>query len=132
MKLVGECIVGKKRAKEGFEYPIIRFPKDFSELIGKEAKIYEIDKNRFLISVDENELSNQLDNLIDFSKIDKNLLKRARELGIDISSFLEEKLRELLIKLKADPAGFEPATLGLGGPRPILLGYGSPNILATH
>ena len=116
MKLIGECIVGKKKAKEGFEYPIIRFPKEFAELIGKRAVIYQIDEKNFIVSL---ELAKWLDNHLELLKIDKNLLQKAKELGIDISSFLEEKIKELLNNVKADPAGFEPATLGLGGPRPV-------------
>ncbi len=99
MKLVGKCFISKKKAKEGFEYPIVRFPKEYSELIGKAAKIYEIDKNKFLISVDENsedKLFNELDNSYVLAKIDKNLLEKARIFGIDINSFIENQLRELL------------------------------------
>jgi hypothetical protein len=47
MKLIGKCSISKKKAKEGFEYPIIRFPKEYLELIGRETKIYEIDKINF-------------------------------------------------------------------------------------
>ena len=96
MKLVGECIVGKKKAKEGFEYPIIRFPKEFSELIGRRVEIYQLDEKNFLVSL---ELSNWLSNRLELLKLDKNLLEKAKELGIDISSFLEEKLRKLLDNL---------------------------------
>jgi len=39
-------VVFQKESKKGFEYPIVRFPKEFLEIIGKEAKIYEIDKNK--------------------------------------------------------------------------------------
>ena len=102
MKFAGKSIIGKKRAKKGFEYPIIRFPKEYLELIGKEAKIYEIDKNKFLISIDENsedKLPNQLDNSYTLVKIDKNLLQKAKELEINISSYIEGKLRELLENL---------------------------------
>ena len=42
MKLVGECIVEKKKAKEGFEYPVVRFPKDFSELIEKKLRFMKL------------------------------------------------------------------------------------------
>jgi len=96
MKSVGKCSVGKKKAKEGFEYPIVRFPKEFSEMIGKEAKIYEIDMGMFLISIDEDELDNRLDNSYVLVQVDKNLLERAKKLGININTFLEEKLRELI------------------------------------
>ena len=109
MKLVGKSIIGKKKAKEGFEYPIIRFPLEYKEIIGKEAKIYEIDKNRFLISVDEKELSNKLDNFYVLIRVDKNILQKAKELGIDISSILEEKLREMISGINSMRGpGFEP------------------------
>ena len=101
MKLVGKSVIGKKKAKEGFEYPIIRFPLEYKEIIGKEAKIYEIDKNKFLISIDESELDNKLDNSYVLVKVDKNLLQKAKALGIDISSVLEEKLRKPLEKLNS-------------------------------
>ena len=54
--------------------------------------------------------------------IDKNILERAKRKIPNISAFLEIKLLEFLElrnNSKTDPAGFEPATLGLGGPRPI-------------
>ena len=41
-----------------------------------------------------------MDNSIEFVKVDKNLLEKAKNLGIDINSFIEEKLRELLYKLE--------------------------------
>ncbi len=68
------------KPKKGIEYPLIRLPKEYKDLIGKEAKIYEIDKNKFLISVDrssEDELYNWLYNQLDFLKVDKNLLKKS-------------------------------------------------------
>ncbi len=68
-------------------------------IIGKKARIYEIDKNKFLISIDEeseDKLSNWLDNSIEFVKVDKNLLEKAKALEIDISSILEERVRELI------------------------------------
>lgn len=74
-------------------------------MIGKEAKIYEVDKNKFLISIGENEL----DNSYVLVRVDKNLLQKAKQFGIDISSFLEEKIEDLI--LRADgmrPPGFEP------------------------
>ncbi len=84
MKLIGKCSISKKKAKEGFEYPIIRFPLEYKEIIGKKAKIYEIDKNKFLISVDENsedKLSNKLDNSYVLVRVDKNLLQKTKALG---------------------------------------------------
>ena len=43
----------------------------------------------------------------------------AKENRINISRFLEEKLREYFTLMKTDAAGFEPATTGLEGQRPI-------------
>ena len=59
--------------------------------------------------------------------VDKNLIESAKEININLSAFLELKLREYLSVLKngfrgysqADPAGFEPAIYGLEGRRPI-------------
>ena len=62
----------------------------------EKAKIYEIDRNKFLILIDENELSNMLGNSYVLVKVDKNLLQKAKELGIDIGSVLEERLRKIL------------------------------------
>ena len=55
------------------------------------AKIYKIDKNKF-----------KLDNSYVLVKIDKNLLERAKALGIDIS---KESISE---KLSMRGPGFEP------------------------
>ena len=85
--MLGKSIIGKKEAKDKFEYPIIRFSLEYREIIEREALIYEIDKNKFLISVDENELSNELDNSIKFVKVDENLLEKIKGLEINISSF---------------------------------------------
>jgi len=46
MKFIGKCSISKKKEKEVFEYPGVRFPLGYKEIIGKEAKIYEIDKNK--------------------------------------------------------------------------------------
>ncbi len=59
MKLIGECSITKKKAKKKFEYPMVRFPKEFRYLIGKKARIYRIDEKNFLVSL---ELHNQLSN----------------------------------------------------------------------
>ena len=98
MKFVGKCSISKKKAKEGFEYPIIRLPREYSGIIGKEAKIYEIGGNKFLVSIDEDELSNQLYNPYVLVRVDKNLLEKAKELEVDINSLIEEKLKELIFK----------------------------------
>ncbi len=52
--------------------------------------------------------------------IDKNLIAEAKKIELNISAFLELKLREYLALVKNDltgsytpPAGFEPATTGL-------------------
>ena len=106
MKFVGKSIIGKKKAKEGFKYPIVRFPLEFREIIGRKAKIYEIDRGKFLIDV---ELDNQLDNSFEFVKVDKNLLEKAKEFGINVNSLIEGKLRRLISqKIRVRPPGFEP------------------------
>ena len=99
MRLVGKCSILRMKPKKDIEYPLIRLPKEYKDLIGKEALIYEIDKNKFLISVNDNsehELYNWLYNQLDFSKIDKNLLQRAMKLGINLNSVLEEKFKVIL------------------------------------
>ena len=119
------------KPKKDIEYPLIRLPKEYKDLIGKEALIYEIGKNKFLITVNEDsedELYNWLYNQLDFSKIDKNLLERAKELGIDISSLIEEKLRELIDESKHAEAGIRTRDLRIMSPspqpaRPPRLGY---------
>ena len=50
---------------------------------------------------------------------DKNSILSYEKSEINSDRSLKELLRGALEELKADPAGFEPATLGLGGPRPI-------------
>ncbi|MEM1957356.1 MAG: hypothetical protein QXX76_03705 [Archaeoglobaceae archaeon] len=42
MELVGKVVIRKKKAKKGFEYPYLRLPVKFSELIGCEAEIYRV------------------------------------------------------------------------------------------
>ena len=71
MKLIAECKISKKKAKENFIYPIIRLPSKYKEIIGKEAEIYEIGSKSFLIVVKEddkenNEVGQQLYNLLKF------------------------------------------------------------------
>jgi len=58
-------------------------------------------RNKFLISIDD-ELSNSYLSV----KIDRILLQKAKEMEIDVSSVLEEKLVELPNSIKTDPAGF--------------------------
>ena len=53
MKLVGKCSILRMKPKKDIEYPLIRLPKEYKDLIGKEALIYEIGKNKFLITVNE-------------------------------------------------------------------------------
>ena len=58
--------------------------------------------------------------------IDKNIIAEAKEMGLNLSAFLELKLREYLALVKnrtteelADPPGFEPGIYGLEGRRSI-------------
>ena len=58
--------------------------------------------------------------------VDKNVIAEAKKMGLNISAFLELKLREYLALMKntlreklADPPGFEPGIYGLEGRRSI-------------
>ena len=124
MKFIGKCSISKKKAKEGFKYPIIRFPLEYKEIIGKEAKIYEIDKNKFLISIDEDELDNKLDNSYVLVKVDKNLVKRAEEFGIDLNKFLKDRLEELLCKKNSAAGRIRTCDHRLNRPTLYQLSYG--------
>ncbi len=69
--------------------------------------------------------------------LDKEVVGGLKEEGFNISALTNKLLKEHLEKVRrmeaiisrmAGPAGFEPATSGLEGRRPILLGYG-PSLL---
>ncbi len=52
--------------------------------------------------------------------VDKNLVKEAKELGINLSAFLEIKLREYLALVKSEgnsPAGIRTPVAGSKGPQ---------------
>ncbi|MCR8454630.1 MAG: hypothetical protein NDP13_06560, partial [Crenarchaeota archaeon] len=57
MELVGKVVIRKKKAKEGFEYPYLRLPVEFSEIIGREAEIYR-DREWFFIRIVANRVAN--------------------------------------------------------------------------
>ena len=61
MELISSSKISKKRAKKGFEYPIIRLPRGCSDIIGKTAEIYRVDENKFLVIIRD---SPRLDNLL--------------------------------------------------------------------
>ena len=52
-----------------------------------------MDEKNFLVSL-------ELDNSIEFVKVNKNLLEKAKALEVDIGSVLEEKLNEFTKKFK--------------------------------
>ncbi len=65
--------------------------------------------------------------------LDKEVVGGLREEGYNLSALTNKLLKEywekvkrmeLIISKMAGPAGFEPATSGLEGRRPVLLGYG--------
>ena len=69
MEFLSSSKISKKRAKEGFEYPIIRLPKELSSIIGKIADIYRVDENKFLVVIkDIPKLDNKLYNHATISK----------------------------------------------------------------
>ena len=86
MKLVGKCSILRMKPKRDIEYPLIRLPKEYKDIIGKEALIYEIDKNKFLILIDNNSdrLYNQLYNQPNFHKANKNSSKKTKEIKNDL------------------------------------------------
>jgi len=47
MKLVRKSIIGKKKAKEGLEYLIVRFPLECKEIIGEEVRFMKLIKINF-------------------------------------------------------------------------------------
>ena len=107
MKPIGECSVLRMRPKKDIEYPLIRLPKEYKHLIGKRASIYELDKNKFLIFVDDSvddRLYNQLynhDSSLNGVALHQNHKLRTKQIS---------KKKE-----RADPAGLEPAIPGLEG-----------------
>ncbi len=69
MEFLSSSKISKKKAKEGFEYPIVRFPRECSDIIGKTAEIYKIDEDKFLVIVkDSPKLDNKLYNRATISK----------------------------------------------------------------
>ncbi len=120
LKKLGKSKVYRLQAKKNIVYPAIRLPAELTEYIGKDAEIYLLanEKGLGLLLVFDDSL-----------EVLKPLLNQPLESRL---TELEHRLNALfgLIlgkgeitgdtnKTKADPAGFEPATLGLGGPRPI-------------
>ncbi len=68
--------------------------------------------------------------------LDAEVVGGLKEEGFNLSALTNKLLKEHLEKVRrmeviisrmAGPAGFEPATSGLEGRRPILLGYGPSN-----
>ena len=107
MRPIGECSILRMRPKKNIEYPLIRLPKEYKHLIGKRASIYELDRNKFLIFVDDSvddRLYNQLynhDSSLNGVALHQNHKLRTRQIS---------KKKE-----RADPAGLEPAIPGLEG-----------------
>ena len=103
MKPIGECSILRMKPKKNIEYPLIRLPKEYKHLIGKRASIYELDRNKFLIFVDDsadNRLYNRLYNH-DFSNgvaVHHNHKLRTRQIS-------EEEEREIMLR-----PGFEPGS----------------------
>ena len=57
---IGECKITLKRAKKNISYPMVRFPQEYLHLAGKQARIYRVDNNSYLVVIqDDEELYNQ-------------------------------------------------------------------------
>ena len=126
MKLVGKCSILRMKPKKEIEYPLIRLPKEYKDLIGKEALIYKIDRNKFLISVNnelEDELYNWLYNFLNSLKTNKNSAQRFNEIEINSDRSLDKYQEELMNNLKMDRWGFEPQAFAMPRRRSTKLSY---------
>ncbi len=57
---IGECKITLKRAKKNISYPMVRFPSEYLNLAGKQARIYRVDTNSYMVVIqDGEELHNQ-------------------------------------------------------------------------
>ena len=57
---IGECKITLKRAKKNISYPMVRFPSRCSHIAGKQAKIYRVDDDSYLVVIQNDErLHNQ-------------------------------------------------------------------------
>ena len=124
MKWVNEVKVGKVQPKPAAKYPTIRLPSNYAEIIGKKVQIYETEVNgclAFMIVVSNNgkviptviptvSTTQEEDR---FSKLEKQV-EELKQLILE-----KEETKDNNQKIKADSAGFEPATCSLGGCRPI-------------
>ncbi len=123
MKFIGKSSILRMKPKKNIEYPLIRLPKEYRDLIGKEAKIYEISENKFLILVnedkDESELYNWLYNQLKSSKTKRNLEEKNKEIRSNINSFSDEKIKKISKIQKTCPR--RDLNPGHGLERPVCL-----------
>ncbi|MCD6502875.1 MAG: hypothetical protein J7K58_01375, partial [Euryarchaeota archaeon] len=98
MKLLSSSKISKKKAKKGFEYPIIRLPRECSDIIGKTAEIYRVDENKFLVIIrDSPRLDNKLSNRATISKDKRSQnLSSIQNISNVLSSFLSQKENKYL------------------------------------
>ena len=73
---IAKVVIRKKKAKEGFEYPYLLLPVEFSELIGREAEIYRVDCG-FLIAIPQ--VANRVGNFESIPSENKNPQRSERK-----------------------------------------------------
>lgn len=52
MELIGRTRITRLSAKKNIAYPMLRFPKEYGDYIGKYARIYRIDSSHFLVEIE--------------------------------------------------------------------------------
>ncbi|MDK2876319.1 MAG: hypothetical protein PWQ22_729 [Archaeoglobaceae archaeon] len=85
MELVGKFFIRKKKAKEGFEYPYLRLPVDFSQLVGCEAEIYRVE-DWFFIRVVGNRVANS-ENILSEDKTPQPSKRKSNNIKNQKSSY---------------------------------------------
>ena len=115
---VGESKVYKLKARANFVYPAIRLPAEYTDLIGKTAKIYELNSNGgkalLLVFGDSFEVLKHLAN----NQLEKRITQLEQQLNFVYQFLLKgSTLHKELNEKITPPPGFEPGTIGLTGRR---------------
>ncbi len=101
MELIGKTKITRLSAKKNIAYPMLRFPKEYSDYIGKYARIYRLDETHFIVEI--------MDTGENGFKTDagfKTIVKNPKPEGHEKTQANQEKNP----KGKMPRAGFEPAT----------------------